>query len=63
MTPTLAPDTRQIARTYEYGPMLARHINWQSIGDEARTLGASFEAIFKPHGGITVTIYWPTDTP
>ena len=35
MTPTRSRDTRQIARTYEYGPMLARHINWNSIGEEA----------------------------
>jgi hypothetical protein len=59
----LETDTRQIARTYEYGPILARHINWNSIGAEAQALGASFEAILHQHGGITVTIYWPTDTP
>ena len=59
----IADDTRQIARTYAFPASHTRHINWNSIGAEAHELAASFEALRQPDGGITVTIYWPKDTP
>lgn len=63
MTPTLAPDTRQIARVYTIPADLVHLTHWQKIGSDACALAASFEAVRQPDGGITVTIFWPKDTP
>lgn len=52
------PEYRQIARVLEFSPVTAPHINWNSIAETARQLGAHFEARTDNQGACTVTMFW-----
>lgn len=52
------PEQRQIARTLEFSRTLAPHIDWNSIAQTARELGAHFEARRTDDGACTVTMFW-----
>jgi hypothetical protein len=54
-----APEFRQVAEVVEFdNPAHVYHINWQSIADKARELGANFEVRFTDKGCCTVTFFW-----
>jgi hypothetical protein len=60
-TPTIitAPaEYRQIAKHMAFPPDFARHINWESIAQTARELGAHFEARYSQTGECTITMFW-----
>ena len=55
---TTAPEARQIARVLNFLPHLAPYIRWDSVAEQARELGAHFEARYANDGACTVTLFW-----
>jgi hypothetical protein len=55
---TVPPQQRQIAKTLPFDPTLALYINWESIAEQAKQLGADFEVRREDNGAVTVTLFW-----